>query len=348
MKVTPRTVGRSGRKDRDGGAPPRTTLSCPRKRASTFGARGWTPAFAGVTGIVVFLASLLAACGGEGEPPPTAAPSPTPAAEAVPAPSNELRMAFAVTDLSVGTNRVAFGLIDRDDGPLGDAEVELSTYFLVGETQEGPLETVPAVFRRWPVGAGGVYTAHVTFDRSGRWGLAAVAVGADGSRREASAPVDVVEESLVPQVGSPAPRSETKRARDVYRLEEMTTDPDPDPELYSMSVAEALDAGAPLVVTFSTPGYCQTATCGPQLEVVKALKRDHGGRAGFIHVEVYDNPLEIQGDLRRARVAPAVSEWRLPSEPWTFVVDAGGVVRARFEGFATREELELALLDVLE
>ena len=299
--------------------------------------------------MAVVLVALLAACGGESRPPPQE-PGPSPSAEAVGAgpPSNELRMAFAVTDLSVGTNRVAFGLIDRDDGPLRDAEVELSTYFLAGETQEGPVETVRAVFRRWPVGAGGVYTAHVRFDRSGRWGLAAVAVDADGSRREATGRVDVVEASLVPQVGSPAPRSATKTARDVDRLEEMTTDPDPDPELYALSIPEALDAGAPLVVTFSTPGYCQTATCGPQLEVVKALKREHGGRAGFIHVEVYDNPLEIQGDLRRARVAPAVSEWRLPSEPWTFVVDAGGVVRARFEGFATRDELEPALLDVLE
>ena len=301
-----------------------------------------------LTGTLVFLAALLAACGGEEGPPPAAVPSPTPAAEDEAAPSDELRIAFAVTDLSVGRNRVAFGLLAGEEGPVRDAEVELSTYFLAGETREGPLETVPAVFRRWPVGAGGVYAAYVTFDRSGRWGLAAVAVGADGSRREASAHVDVVEESLVPQVGSTAPRSETRRARDVDRLEEMTTDPDPDPELYSMSVAEALDAGAPLVVTFSTPGYCQTATCGPQLEVVKALKREHGARAGFIHVEVYDNPLEIQGDLSRARVAAAVTEWRLPSEPWTFVVDAAGIVRARFEGLATREELEPALLSVLD
>jgi len=42
-----------------------------------------------------------------------------------------------------------------------------------------------------------------------------------------------------------------------------------------------------------------------------------------------------------------VLEWSLPSEPWTFIVDAEGLVASKFEGFATRDELEAALADVL-
>jgi glutathione peroxidase-family protein len=47
------------------------------------------------------------------------------------------------------------------------------------------------------------------------------------------------------------------------------------------------------------------------------------------------------------RVSPTVTEWNLRSEPWIFVVDADGMVRARFEGLTTRAELEAALRQML-
>jgi hypothetical protein len=100
-------------------------------------------------------------------------------------------------------------------------------------------------------------------------------------------------------------------------------------------------------VLFATPAYCQTATCGPQIEVVKELKDRLEDRMNFVHVEIYDNPDEIQGDLSRGIVSPTVKEWNLPSEPWTFIVDSGGLVHAKFEAFTTQEELEEAILEVL-
>ena len=42
-----------------------------------------------------------------------------------------------------------------------------------------------------------------------------------------------------------------------------------------------------------------------------------------------------------------MTEWNLRTEPWTFLVDADGVVRARFEGLATRREIEVALRQML-
>ena len=67
----------------------------------------------------------------------------------------------------------------------------------------------------------------------------------------------------------------------------------------------------------------------------------------FIHIEVYDNPLEIQGDLSRGRISPTFTEWNLPSEPWTFVMDSQGLVRDKFEQFTVAEEIEAALAEVL-
>ena len=176
-------------------------------------------------------------------------------------------------------------------------------------------------------------------------GVSAVQQG--GEARQGTATVEVREESLTPAIGAAAPPSVTKVASDFTNLEALTSDPDPDPKLYAMTIADALGMGKPLLVAFSTPAYCQTATCGPQLDVVKELKAEHGERASFIHVEVYDNPDEIEGDLSRARTTAAVLEWNLPSEPWTFIVDAEGLIASTFEGFTTRDELEAALAEVL-
>ena len=69
--------------------------------------------------------------------------------------------------------------------------------------------------------------------------------------------------------------------------------------------------------------------------------------ANFIHVEVYQNPHLIGESQALGDLVEAVAEWGLPTEPWTFIVDGGGVIRAKFEGFVTLEELEEGLEDVL-
>ena len=110
-----------------------------------------------------------------------------------------------------------------------------------------------------------------------------------------------------------------------------------------MTIAEAVDSGRPSIVVFATPAYCTTSTCGPQLRVVKQLMRDYAGSVNFIHVEVWDNPHEIDGDLSKGRLSPVLAEWGLETEPWTFILDREGVVAARFEGFVTDEELWASL-----
>jgi hypothetical protein len=246
----------------------------------------------------------------------------------------------------VGPNRVVLGLIEPDAGPIVNARVQVSTFFIEGGLQEGPIETVDAQFREWPV-FGGVYTVGLEFDRAGTWGLVVDGVESEGATLQSTLAVTVRETSRTPAIGAAAPPSVTKTASDTANLGKITSDTDPDPELYATTIADALKAGRPLIVAFSTPAYCQTATCGPQLDVVKELKAQYRDRVSFIHVEMFDNPDEIQGDLSRARTVPAAAEWDLPSEPWTFVVDAEGLVAAKFEGFATRDELEDALAKVL-
>ena len=89
------------------------------------------------------------------------------------------------------------------------------------------------------------------------------------------------------------------------------------------------------------------------METVSQVRSKFEGQASFIHVEVYENPHEVQGDLTRARTSPIMGEWGLTSVPewtnesWVFLMDGDGVVTARFEAYTSADELEAALEDML-
>ncbi len=259
-------------------------------------------------------------------------------------------VAAASQDLSIGPQRFTFYVLDPDRKQIKVPEAEVTTYYLgidresAGERRE----TVTAAFRSWPVGDTGLYSTRMNFADAGIW-RAEVAITPPGeSLRTVAGFFSVSANSFTPAIGSDAPPSDTKTVGDVASLEEITSSPASDPALYQVSVAQAVASGKPTLIAFSTPAFCTSATCGPQLEVVRKLQADYGEQANFIHVEIYDNPHEIQGDLRNAKHAPAVAEWGLPSEPWTFVVDRNGKVADKFEAYTTRDELEPSLLAVLE
>ena len=65
--------------------------------------------------------------------------------------------------------------------------------------------------------------------------------------------------------------------------------------------------------------------CGPVVSVVEEV-RDELGRddVTFIHVEVYTDAGQT--------LTPTVNDLGLPTEPWTWVIDADGTVVDRFDG----------------
>ena len=63
-------------------------------------------------------------------------------------------------------------------------------------------------------------------------------------------------------------------------------------------------------------------------------QRFAGSGVRFIHVEIYQDNNPAQGFNRW------VTEWRLPSEPWVFLVGRDGRIKARFEGSVSVAELE--------
>ena len=303
-----------------------------------------------LSAIVMVISSVAVGCSGDTGAAPTPAQSPVSQAPP-PLPAglpDRLQVLMASTDLAVGNNRVAFGIVRHGKGALKDAEVEVQTFVLTDDGDaSGPVQTATAAFHQWPGGTVGVYVVNLDFGQAGEWGLRIETLFSDGSSAQAGTRVMVKETSSTPTKGSPSPRSDNRTARDVTNLADLTTDPNPDHDLYQKTIAEALDDRIPLIVSFGTPAFCRTATCGPQLEVVKRLKDRHAGRMNFVHVEVYDNPPEIrERGIEVARLSPTLAEWGLPTEPWTFVVDRDGIIRAKYEGFVNLDELEGAIDEV--
>ncbi len=268
--------------------------------------------------------------------------------------ATELIGILATTDLSVGSNRVSFLLLSPD-ALITVPEVSItSLYFTNDGASPIVKEKAIAPFYLWPYGTRGNYVTQLTFDKPGSWELDVRVKDKEGFLASARIPLEVKEFSITPAIGSTAPSSSNKTLKDVTSLKELTSWSSLDRELYQKTIAEASVSGNPTLVVFSSPAFCTSPTCGPQVETVQELKESYKTRANFIHVEVYDNPDQIQGDIGRARYSPVVEAWKLNhiegylNESWVFILDKKGLISSKYEGFASAEELEVGLLQVLE
>jgi hypothetical protein len=245
---------------------------------------------------------------------------------------------FVNSEITVGENRMLIGVLDDSDAPIGSPEITLHvSYFDLEASTDEPVEVDEPEFM-WSVeGSTGVYVGEATFDRAGRWGAEIHIVG-DGLDETLRTSFEVTKESRTPEVGERVPASDTPTMRDVASLEKISTDADPERSFYRRSIAEAVRGDLPFVVVFATPKFCQTAVCGPTLDIVKSVAKDTRG-ATFIHVEPYELPAEPPN----FEVVDAVEEWGLPSEPWVFVVGRDGRLVAKFEGVVGEDELRETL-----
>lgn len=263
---------------------------------------------------------------------------------------------LATQDLAVGVKRIAFtleGLSANEELPT----VRVSLFEL-DEDRENPVSVQYARFisydpsvgivahghanasvsdRALPVGRG-VYVVPVRLSAAGLWGLL-LDMSSDAGAETVRLRFSVRERQAAPRVGERAPSVESRTRGDVSALVELTSDPEPEPGLYVLSIAEALALERPLLLAFATPAFCHSRTCAPVLEAVKAVWREFSTEISGIHVEVFENP----DTPTRLVEAEAFVAWRLPSEPWVFVVDAEGVIRYAFEGAVTEEELRSAV-----
>jgi hypothetical protein len=182
-----------------------------------------------------------------------------------------------------------------------------------------------------------IYVARIRAPRPGKYWVLAEPVGSVRPV-QAVGNVTVSARSAEPAVGAKAIPSRTPTLATERNLAKLTTATPPDRALLRYSVAATLAARKPFVLVFATPKLCLSRTCGPVVDVVEAVRRKFAKtEIRFIHVEIYEDNDPARGYNRW------VKQWRLPSEPWTFLVGRDGRIKAKFEGSVSVAELAAAV-----
>jgi hypothetical protein len=241
----------------------------------------------------------------------------------------------------------------RDDLPVSEDTVTVRFFKIMDERNpqlvgEGQIPFAPLGIPGLTTSGSeltGVYYANVTFDEAGKWGVGFTIGPEPDPANEVRVSFEVKTEPATVGIGEKAIPVDNPTLA-TRPLKEIDTSPEPDDDFHRLSIAQALKNGKPSVIAFATPAFCETRTCAPTMDVVRAAWEKYGDKANWIHIEPFE--LDENGELREANGQRVNSEagnrWTLHSEPWVFVVDKEGTVTARFDGPLTLEEVDYALM----
>lgn len=308
--------------------------------------------------VALSLAAAGAACtpgsGSLGGAPGWSQSSPDPSGN-VPTKSSTVVPVIISSQPVVGENRFVFSFLDaaKNLPAAGPERTAYVAFIKPGETQPG---TATQSTFLWAIeGSRGEYVVPATFDTPGDWKAVFVTQAPDGPQEAIGVAFTVVEDGSAIAVGEKAPATDNPTAADVNGdLKQISTDLDPDPRFYEMSVADALAQGKPFVLVFATPAFCQSSQCAPTLAGVKKAAAEAPANVAFINVEPYQmtntggNLQPVLDADNQLQTVESVDEWGILTEPWIYAVDRNGIVRWSFEGAVSDAELEAAIKDIAE
>jgi hypothetical protein len=298
--------------------------------------------------LTVLSCVLLAGCGGSSDETATTVADPgggNTLEELWRAPGDDVAVIAGTANHEPGNVRVSFLVVDAEGRVMA---LPTARVWVADGLDEQPFLESSAKLERIGVPGGDVadashiYVARLRLPRPGKYWLLAEPEGGS-TRVQALGNVVVVQSDSAPDVGDPAIASKTPTiASTGGDLSKLTTRTPPDESLLEHSIAGSLAAKAPFVVTFSTPKFCSSRTCGPVVDVVEEVARlFEDADVRFIHVEVYEGNDPAKGYNRW------MLEWGLETEPWTFLVDRTGTIVERFEGVVSVNELEQSVHEEL-
>ena len=288
---------------------------------------------------------LLVGCGGSDQETSTESGAGATLEELWRAPGDDVAVIPGTENYEPGDVRVSFLVVDAEGAVVA---LPTARVWVADSLESAPFLETDAKLERIGVPGGDeadathIYVASLRLPRAGKyWFLAEPEGGAE--KVQALGNVVVVKEDAPPDVGDPAVASETPTlASTGGDTAALTTRLPPDEDLLHYSIADSLIANVPFVVTFSTPKFCSSRTCGPVVDVVEeVLRRIDDEEIRFIHVEVFEGNDPAKGYNRWMK------EWKLPTEPWTFLVGANGNIAVRFEGTVSVAELEQSVRENL-
>ena len=161
-------------------------------------------------------------------------------------------------------------------------------------------------------------------------------VGEDGYN---AVTLDISQDALLPLVGQPLPAVATPTTTEARGVDPICTRTPPC-DLHAVSLDEVLGTG-PVALSIATPEFCQTAICGPVLDLLVEALPDYPTITG-IHAEVYADP-RGDDDPTAGGLAPITDEYALTFEPTLYLVDATGTIVTRLDSVYDRVELRDAL-----
>jgi hypothetical protein len=237
--------------------------------------------------------------------------------------------------LSGKEQRIAFGILDaatneRIVGATGDV-------WIAKARTEPALGPFTMTYHGDGLGEKGVYEFYATLPTDGQW-LAVIEANppGGGKQRIGGTTFQAGRVNDMPVPGDPAISVATPTFANHRGVEPICT-AKPPCSMHAVSLDAALKSHKATVLIIATPAFCQSALCGPEVELVDEMAKEFGARANFIHVEVYkDNkPATVQRQL----LSPAAAAWKLDQEPATYFIDTAGVVRERVLGPVDRADI---------
>ena len=317
-------------------------------------------------------ALVLAACGGDSEDDSDASGendfSSTPRDPARNLPPDQIGLVNVIpagSDWYGGENNFVFGITNQKDEPQGGAKAIATFYDLRQPGEPKPLFSVEAVQSAPGVGSetqhihgdgevhvhGGQdedrvgYYVPAKFTYAGQWGIALEAELKDGTKGGDSYQFEVFEKPNMVAAGQAAPKSDNLTKKDVTDISEIDSGTPPN-DMHDVKIKDAIAAGRPFVVVFSTPAFCQSRFCGPVNEEVEALQIKYRDKVDFVHIEVWR-------DYDKQLMNPTVKEWiTWPDgslrEPVVYAVGKDGTVYDRWEGPTAANIMEESVKEISE
>jgi hypothetical protein len=277
--------------------------------------------------------AVLAACGKKGADVTVRKDTPTTGGQ-----SDVLSYVQAGSMYQTGIDeRITFALFQGVPASLVGADTVVNVAFQKPGTK---VLTPPVVAERKSDGIPDrpYYLVHHNFDVAGDWGVQATVTG----KKPGNGVITVNDPATVawPTPGKPVPKVASPTPANTLGVNPICTrNPSPCP-FHDHSLDTVLGNGKPTIVLLATPALCQSATCGPVLDILMDEAASVATRANVVHVEVYT-------DSTGKTASPAFAAFHTDSEPVLYLADKAGIVTDRLNGPFDRSEARDAIARLL-